>query len=927
MVHCTLPTLLMAAIVVVGSAVDPSLAPSFGEVPLPLPPHSQSLELGLPADNTDAIDATAPRCSITLVADVTFGFTYGSPYQGQYPAPECAADPDYSLAFLRFSAHVDPGNQFDRIAAVWVDGLELLRTTTQEPSPNVGPAWDIYKEVSHYRHIFDAGGRVSVALDNVQDGTYVSAFHVTVVVDFFKPRADVPLFQRVPRVPDQVVALSNKNDRYHWFSVQPATRGNNFNDVVLPRNVDSLFVEIFTSHHGCDEFYYSNPPNEFVSAVGASCGSGAFRELQVWIDDKLVGAVWPFPLLYTGGLSPALWRPIVSTGAFQAPTYLVDLTPFLALVVDGKGHRFSFDVDYALDYWPTTGNLLVYLDKAGTATVATINTLQFDAHVVPDVTSSGQGSDVTLHVMASRQVVVDASVTTSEGTRHYRMVQAFEFDNFQVYWNGGSNQIWQHRATTRTTTTITNDDNDVLATTDRVHEFTNNGLYIYQPYWFPTMLRLNAVAVNVAPPVRVPLRQNTLHRLVNSARHDNNNIAPGNGFQSYRLNVTLDTIFHDHLTVTGDNTRVGVDGFDLSIVQHGAIQTDAAVGTTSTTSAALAAVNDTGCYSRHVQSVNTRYTANAEGHKCPYTANARAVWTKPPRSFLDAVRDTARAVLGGFFIDMPAAGMSGRWSRGGLPLPPTSGRTPVANPKLPTHPRGRYQLRVDMRSDVRVEEEQTITLEWQQRQLSSAKPKQPPVVPRMTTRLHRPQDEDDDDLKKIIETYTQMVLQRTDAIAAATTRRVLPHCKKRPAKAQQRVFMPTSRIRRAVQSAGVQRVVPIQTMVQPPPELMRIRLINTVPSALLASIAPPTMAKAVSAAAQTKRLPPRCLSATPRRKPDVAPARPQSAQPVMRPTVPTGLDTKPTVEVTTTGKVKLTVHMSHIRMENNGEDLLDDDDT
>ncbi|KAF0696853.1 hypothetical protein As57867_012363, partial [Aphanomyces stellatus] len=292
-----------------------------------LPPQDQSFDVGLPVD-PKGIDFSEDPCTITLVQNHSYGFSYGKPYQGAYTAPACVSDPDYSLAFLRFSANVDAGRQFDRIAAVWVDGLELLRSTTQEPSAKVGPKWEIFKDVSHYRNIFAKGGNVTVALDNIVNDVYTSYFHVTVTVEFYKKSDEAYVIQRVPSVPDHVIAISKKNDTYPWFNVQPNTAGKNFNLVTLPRNLDGLFLELFISHHGCDEFYYTNAPDEFKAALEDTCGGGPFKEIRISIDGDVVGAVWPFPLIYTGGLNPGLWRPIVATGGFEAPTYLVDLTPY-----------------------------------------------------------------------------------------------------------------------------------------------------------------------------------------------------------------------------------------------------------------------------------------------------------------------------------------------------------------------------------------------------------------------------------------------------------------------------------------------------------------------------------------------------------------------------------------------------------------------
>jgi hypothetical protein len=67
-------------------------------------------------------------------------------------------------------------------------------------------------------------------------------------------------------------------------------------------------------------------------------------QIRIPIDGKLVGVVWPFPVIFTGGFDPRLWSPIVAIGAFLTPPTSVDLTAFLALFNDGNPHTFTLDM-------------------------------------------------------------------------------------------------------------------------------------------------------------------------------------------------------------------------------------------------------------------------------------------------------------------------------------------------------------------------------------------------------------------------------------------------------------------------------------------------------------------------------------------------------------------------------------------------------
>lgn len=41
--------------------------------------------------------------------------------------------------------------------------------------------------------------------------------------------------------------------------------------------------------------------------------------------------MYPFPVIYTGGANPLLWRPLASLRAFDVPSAFIDVSPFLPL--------------------------------------------------------------------------------------------------------------------------------------------------------------------------------------------------------------------------------------------------------------------------------------------------------------------------------------------------------------------------------------------------------------------------------------------------------------------------------------------------------------------------------------------------------------------------------------------------------------------
>ncbi|KAF1773633.1 Peptide-N4-(N-acetyl-beta-glucosaminyl)asparagine amidase A [Phytophthora cactorum] len=385
-------------------------------------------------------------CVLPLVTH-EFANSYWHPAVELFNAPPC--DEDYSVVYLKWTASCDAGVQYDRIAAVWVNGVELLRTSTAEPSRDFRVDWEMYLQSE-------------------------------LSLEFYRP---LNLSMEVKR-PGQIVPVSSSSKSYGWFSEKPsaAQAGPPHRMVQLPDNTEELYLELFLSHHQCDEFYYSNPPDQFAATFAenlakrsnfshenideeinsASCGAGgAFREVQVLVDDQVVGVVWPFPLVFTGGLSPYLWKPIVSIGAFDAPTYILNLTPFLGKFLGNESHAVAYRVVYGEAFWLIDGNLLIFQD-AGAVRPTRVEILEqrLDRYVEPAMVTlpamAGAGSDniagnvTNLNSAFWTSVARDLYVKTSV----YTLQQHFDFTNTQMYSSDGLDQWFESRTHVETKMTV-----------------------------------------------------------------------------------------------------------------------------------------------------------------------------------------------------------------------------------------------------------------------------------------------------------------------------------------------------------------------------------------------------------------------------------------------------------------------------------------
>src|SRR5205823_6134829 len=73
----------------------------------------------------------------------------------------------------------------DRLAGVWIGGVEMLRMTTPEPDP-AGISWHVEKDVSQYAPVLGRPQPVVVSLENIVDSTFTCVFHITLSLTFYE---------------------------------------------------------------------------------------------------------------------------------------------------------------------------------------------------------------------------------------------------------------------------------------------------------------------------------------------------------------------------------------------------------------------------------------------------------------------------------------------------------------------------------------------------------------------------------------------------------------------------------------------------------------------------------------------------------------------------------------------------------------------
>ncbi|PYI25415.1 peptide-N4-(N-acetyl-beta-D-glucosaminyl) asparaginase amidase N [Aspergillus indologenus CBS 114.80] len=303
-----------------------------------------------------------------VLVDYDFGNSYSLPYVGFYEPPRCKFDT------VRINLTVtSKGRQYDRLAIFYLGDTELWRTSTAEPTSD-GIVWTYLKDMSQFNTLWKEKQKIIFDLGNIITDVYTGHYNTTLTAYFS--------YEDNVKTPDAILPISARR------SVQNASSDFELpsdNATVLhrfPPNTSRAVVSIAATGQSTEEFWWSNVFTSdswsFDNTIGELYGYSPFREVQLYIDGMMAGVVWPFPIIFTGGVAPGFWRPIVGIDAFDLRQPEIDITPWLPMLLDNKTHSFEIRVtglniseggavtfsDTVGSYWIVTGTIFLYLDES-----------------------------------------------------------------------------------------------------------------------------------------------------------------------------------------------------------------------------------------------------------------------------------------------------------------------------------------------------------------------------------------------------------------------------------------------------------------------------------------------------------------------------------------------------------------------------------
>lgn len=233
----------------------------------------------------------------------------------------------------------------------------------------------------------------------------------------------------------------------------------------FPRNAARAVFSVSATGQADEEFWWSNVLQSDTSTYKASAnatlfGFSPFREVQVFIDGQLAGVQWPFPVIFTGGVVPSLWTPMVGIDAFDLKEGEIDISPWLGVLCDGNPHNFSINVVGLDDTggtsatlsstvggdWKVTGKIFVWLDTPGSITTGaapTIGGVAPDIAVSQALTQNATSFNDTLRytTKVTRQLSISGSITTSTGAQAVSWTQTLSHTDDGTLSNAGGNQL------------------------------------------------------------------------------------------------------------------------------------------------------------------------------------------------------------------------------------------------------------------------------------------------------------------------------------------------------------------------------------------------------------------------------------------------------------------------------------------------------
>ena len=320
------------------------------------------------------------------------------------------------------------GRQYDRLGSIYLGDVEIFRTSTAEPT-DTGIEWTYYKDVTPFLALFKEQQKVIFDLGNLINEVYSAPFDVIVEALFYQNAIGLD-------TADRIIPISARRSDANQPSAFSLPGDHAVDKIEFPRNVRRAVVTLFATGQGPEEFWFGNvldsDARDPTAGHGPQPAFSPFREVQLLIDGTLAGVISPFPIIFTGGFNPSLWRPVVGIDAFDLREGEIDITPWLPLLCDARRPTHDFEIrvvgvdddgnghgklsKFVGNNWIVSGKILVWLDVPGFVTTGTRLSDPASEPIIAVRSTKADGS-LDYSVQVDRHLSISSRINTSEGPR------------------------------------------------------------------------------------------------------------------------------------------------------------------------------------------------------------------------------------------------------------------------------------------------------------------------------------------------------------------------------------------------------------------------------------------------------------------------------------------------------------------------------